>query len=598
MNPGSREPTAQATELALAPSGSFERYFEHVSAAFAVTRGPEHVLVYTNSAFRNLMPAAREAAIGRPILDAFPGQGATKLTPVLDRAFRSGVVARDRRVDGAEPGAPAWSCTVWPEGSEDGGERHLIIELREAIEPHPALGLQRQIAERMLLSALRERDVAQSAEASRRGAAFLAAASRRLAESLDERTTLDSMARLSLPHLGAWCIVDVIDHDGTMRRLGLIHPNPAKQALLAELDGRWSPEPNDPFGAPAALRGSGPTIVADGVDAVLDDAAHDSGTRRILREVGVGVLLTIPLVAHDRLIGAVTFVSGERDHVYSDEDVALAEDLASRSAMALDSARLHGEALTLKAKAEAASQAKSAFLRAMSHELRTPLNAIGGYVELLGMGLRGPVTDAQHADLARIRSNQRHLLALITDVLNLVRAGSGRLLYEIGDVVATDALAAAVALVEPLILEKIIVYDVVECDPTIVARGDPEKVTQILVNLLSNAIKFTPRGGQIAFDCEVTDDTVRLNIADTGVGIPADKLEAIFDPFFQVYADPASREEGVGLGLAISRDLARAMHGDVTVESVLGHGARFTLVLPRAGAPPKGERTGTTRSSA
>jgi signal transduction histidine kinase len=131
-------------------------------------------------------------------------------------------------------------------------------------------------------------------------------------------------------------------------------------------------------------------------------------------------------------------------------------------------------------------------------------------------------------------------------------------------------------------VRKTIVYDTIDCDPALVARGDPAKVIQIVVNLLSNSVKFTHPGGQMEIGCAATDDVVQLYVSDTGVGIPEDKLEAIFDPFFQVNSGLAGRDSGVGLGLAISRDLARAMHGDLTVESELGVGSRFTLTLPSA----------------
>jgi signal transduction histidine kinase len=198
------------------------------------------------------------------------------------------------------------------------------------------------------------------------------------------------------------------------------------------------------------------------------------------------------------------------------------------------------------------------------------------------MGLRGPVTDEQHADLARMKTSQQYLLVLITEILNFVQVGSGRVSYDLSNVNACDAITRAVELIEPLIARRGIVWDGIACDKSIVARADPEKVTQILVNLLSNAIKFTPVGGRIAADCEAKGDTVLLSFKDTGVGIPADKLDAIFEPFVQLKEGLADRESGVGLGLAISRDLARAMNGDLTVESGEGGGARFTLALPRA----------------
>jgi signal transduction histidine kinase len=232
--------------------------------------------------------------------------------------------------------------------------------------------------------------------------------------------------------------------------------------------------------------------------------------------------------------------------------------------------------------AETANRAKTAFLRAMSHELRTPLNAIGGYIDLLDMGLRGPVTETQHADLARVRTNQQHLAALITEILNFARAGSSSVFYAVSDVNGCDALRHAVELIEPLVAQQGLVFDGITGDSSIVARADPEKVTQILVNLLSNAIKFTPAGGHISAECAGVDDIVRLSVIDTGLGIPAAKLEAIFEPFVQLKEGLADREAGIGLGLSIGRDLARAMNGDLTVESTEGKGTRFTLSLPRA----------------
>jgi signal transduction histidine kinase len=566
------------------PGGSPERYLEHLPTAFAVTRGAEHTLVYANAAFRRLSGPATESALGRPVVDALSGRGTDRLAEVLDRAFRTGIAVRDERIETIDEGTPTWRCTVWPIVN-DGRPEHLLIEIRETTAADRTLALQREVSERMLLGALREHDAAEIAEESRRRATYLAAKGRQLAESLDERATLDVLANLALPHLGAWCIVDIIDVDGTIHRLAIVHPDPVRQALLRELEGRWSPAESDSFGAPAMLRSPQPMLVAgEAIDAALA-AARDPETLRILREIGVGSLLTVPLVIRDRVIGALTFVSGQRD-AYSAQDVALAEDLAIRSAMALDSARLHGEALELRAKADAASQAKTVFLGAMSHELRTPLNAIAGYVDLIDLGLRGPVTDEQHIDLGRIRRNEQHLMALISDLLNLVRVGSGRVLYAIADLSAREMLVAAVEMVEPLIVQKTIVYDVAECDPAIRLRADAEKLTQILVNLLSNAIKFTPIGGRIFLECEADAEVVLLHVTDSGIGVPADKIEAIFEPFVQVKEGLAGRDTGVGLGLAISRDLARAMGGDLTVRSVLGEGARFTVSLPRAGGAP------------
>ena len=575
--------SAVNADATFSAAGSFEQVMEHIAAAFVLTRGAQHTLVYANAAFRHLVaPEGEPLRLGWPIAAAFGTRDTSRLTALLDRAFRTGVGSRNRRIELLDEHALPLTCTVWPDVNRNGDSEHLVLELRAATAGELTLGYQREVAERLLLSALREQDAAAAADVSRRGAVFLAAEGRRLAESLDEGATLAAMERMSLPHLGAWCIIDTLDDDDTMHRLAVVHPDPAKQAILEELDGRWIPAPADRFGLPAALRGARPTVIADDVDAALAGAAHDPEILRALRELGAGPLLTVPLVIRDRLIGAVTFVGGRRGGSFTVEEVELAEDLASRSALSLDRARLYGEAIALKLRAESASQAKTTFLSRMSHELRTPLNAIGGYVDLMELEIHGPVTDAQHSDLARIRTNQRYLMGLVSDLLNLTKVGSGNLVYNVSDFLAHEVLAASVALVEPLFAQKGLIFGGITCGAGIAARGDPERVTQILVNLLSNAIKFTPSGGRIDIECKETHAVVLMRVSDTGIGIPSDKLEAIFEPFVQVQAGSLGPGAGIGLGLSISRDLSRDMHGDLTVKSTLGQGAQFSLTLPRS----------------
>ncbi|NUO93536.1 MAG: HAMP domain-containing histidine kinase [Gemmatimonadaceae bacterium] len=228
-----------------------------------------------------------------------------------------------------------------------------------------------------------------------------------------------------------------------------------------------------------------------------------------------------------------------------------------------------------------ANRAKGDFLAVMSHELRTPLNAIGGYADILQLGIYGEVTAKQKEALARIMRSQQMLLSLINDVLNFAKLDAGQVQYRMANVPLDALLAQVEQLVAPQLEAKSLRYQFERCDAALVVRADREKLTQIVLNLLSNAIKFTAPEGTIRLACDVDATWVRVNVHDTGIGIPADRLESIFDPFVQVDRSLNRPHEGVGLGLSISRDLAQGMGGTLTVRSTVGEGSTFTLRLRR-----------------
>ncbi len=234
------------------------------------------------------------------------------------------------------------------------------------------------------------------------------------------------------------------------------------------------------------------------------------------------------------------------------------------------------------AEVEGLSRAKSQFLASMSHELRTPLNAIGGYAELIEMGLGGSVTDQQREYLTRIRTSQQHLLRIINDLLNYSRIESGKLSYEQEQVPLTAVMDAVATMVGPQAIAKRITLEASPLGDDVIALADRLKVEQIVLNLVTNAVKFTPASGRVTISSRASGDQVEIAVADTGPGVPPDRLEDIFEPFVQLGRSLSSGHEGAGLGLAISRDLARAMGGDVTVQSKAGKGATFTLSLPKA----------------
>ena len=412
---------------------------------------------------------------------------------------------------------------------------------------------------------------------------FLAEASRLLGSSTDHRQTLLNLAHAAVPRLGDWCAIDLLDDpDSTlvppaMTRVSLVHEDPKKLELAEEFQREYPPDWSGkrPNAVADALRGEA-ILIPEITDQILVAGAIDDRHLELLRSLGLTSVMIVPLLAGGRALGAITFVAGESGRRYTDDDLALAKDLAGRAATAVEHSML-------LERAEAANVAKTEFLRTMSHELRQPLNAMGGLLQLWEMGLRGALTEAQQSDLERIKRNQHQLATMIEDLLSFARLEAGRLEVEM----TTVALDAVLRALDPLVSLDLethgIAYEYRSCDETLTALGDIERIHQVLVNLVTNAIRAMPSGGRITVSCEPdrSGDFVGIAVSDSGVGIPADKLESIFVPFVQLGRALNQPREGAGLGLAISKALAEAMGGTLMATSEVGVGSTFVLRLRR-----------------
>jgi light-regulated signal transduction histidine kinase (bacteriophytochrome) len=352
--------------------------------------------------------------------------------------------------------------------------------------------------------------------------------------------------------------------DGTLR----LHPRGSFELWEQEVRGTSAPWSASELAAAAEFRGTVIDILLRRADEIVALNAELERANQQLQESAVELE-----VQAEELQASTDELIEHRAEL----ERALGSERAARS-----------DAQRAREDAEAANKAKSDFLAMMSHELRTPLNAIGGYTQLLQLGLRGQTTPEQLADYERIRSNQQHLLGLINSILNFARLEAGQVQITLADVPVGKVLGAVEALVAPQMMEKGLTYTWDACGadssgaPARV-RADEEKLRQVILNLVSNAIKFTDRGGRIEVGCAQERDSVAIHVRDTGRGIAPDRLTHIFDPFVQVDRHlTAESQQGVGLGLAISRDLARKMGGDLRAESVVGEGSVFTLTLPRA----------------
>ena len=410
---------------------------------------------------------------------------------------------------------------------------------------------------------------------------YLDRATALLTSPLDARQRLTDLARLVVPDFADWCAIDLVDDSGTVNQVAVAHIDPSKEQWARELNKRYPPRTDAPTGVPNVLRTGQSEIYPDIPDELLVAGAIDDEHLRISRELGLRSAMVVPLATDGKPFGALTLVSAESRRRYTDDDLRLATELARRAAFAIDNAQQHERAQQAQRAAEAANRAKSEFLAAMSHELRTPLNAIAGYVDLLLVGVRGEVSADQQADLERIRRAQRHLLGLINDVLNYARIEAGHVDLRITRVLVSDLIDDLHAFIDPQAAERGIALHCDQPSENLATRVDREKARQILLNLVSNSLKFTPAGGRIDVTCDTDADRVYIQVTDTGMGIPIDRLEAVFEPFVQVHRSLTESTTGVGLGLAISRDLARAMGGDLTVQSTEGAGSTFTFAAPR-----------------
>ena len=395
----------------------------------------------------------------------------------------------------------------------------------------------------------------------------------------------DRLTRLAARLLGApVALVTLVDADRQFFKSGVGLPEPWASV-------RETPLSHSICQNVVALRA--PLVIPDARDhpLVRDNVA--------VRDLGVSAYAGIPLATGDgHMLGSFCVIDREPRR-WTSEELATLADLAAAAVTEIELRAALERAEAARAEAAAANRAKDDFLALVSHELRSPLSGIASNAQMLAAGVCGPVTAQQTRALERIRLSQRHLSGLITQLLDFKKIASGHVHYDIARVPAGEALRAAAAIVESELEERALRFavhvdgrapDEDDRGDAVAVRADPEKLRQVLVNLLANAARFTPAGGSVTLACDTSDasdaEIVRISVRDTGIGIPADKLDAVFEPFVQVKdarrPGAGGGGTGTGLGLAISRTLARGMGGDLTAESAEGAGSTFTLTLPSA----------------
>jgi len=401
---------------------------------------------------------------------------------------------------------------------------------------------------------------------------FLAEASAVLVTSLDYESTLTSLAQLIVPRLADWCTVDMLTDDRNIERLAVTHQDAAKVELAWELNRLYPHDLYETEGVSKVIRTGQPELYPNIPDELLALVSRNAEHLKTLRQLGFKSSMIIPLIAHNRVLGAITLMAAESGRRFTAADLGFAEDLAQRAALAVDNARLYREA-------QEVNRLKDEFLATLSHELRTPLTAVLGWTRLLGTGQLDETT--QNRALETIERNAQSQVQLIDDILDVSRIIRGKLRLNVRPAELSPVIEAAVDSVRPAAEAKGIRLQVVLDPRAGPVSGDPDRLQQVVWNLLSNAIKFTPKDGRVQVLLTRVNSHLELTVSDTGQGIESKFLPYVFDRFRQ--ADPSTTRThgGLGLGLAIVRHLVELHGGTVTAESEgAGQGTTFKVSLP------------------
>jgi len=397
-----------------------------------------------------------------------------------------------------------------------------------------------------------------------------------LTSTLDYERTLHAVARLATPVLGDFCIVDVVESDGRVQRVAAVHADPEAQAVLDELWKNYTPEQGSRQPARRVIESGEPELLPVVDSDVIAGHTQDPRHAMLIRQLNVRSHLAVPIRAASEILGVIS-LGYVGDRRYSETDVAFAQALASRAAIAIENARLYAEAERASAAAAVANRAKDQFIAVLSHELRNPMAPIVTSLELLrlkhGAGRELDVLDRQI----------RHMRRLVDDLLDVSRIARGKLEIDLHEMDLAEAVRQSVELVRPQMQQRHHVLDVDASDGGMKVAGDLERLVQVFANLLSNAARYTEPGGTISVKAGVEEAQAVVTVSDNGMGIPADMLPRIFEPFVQGEQSIDRRLGGLGLGLAIVRAILEAHGGTVSASSSgPGRGSVFEVRLPLA----------------
>jgi signal transduction histidine kinase len=413
---------------------------------------------------------------------------------------------------------------------------------------------------------------------------LLAEAGEVLGASLDDAETLRNLARLAVLELADWCVVDVAEDNGRIRRVAVAHRDPERQALV-EMLLRYAPAGDRGHVSREAWQAHRASLIDQIDETVLDDVALDDTHRAVLRQLDPGSCMVVPMVARKRLLGVLVLAADRDRRTFDERDLALATELGRRAAVAVDNARLYRVA-------QDAALARQRVLGIVAHDLRSPLHGVIIAADMLLHYLEDDPNPAHRRSAQAILREASRMNRLIQDLLDVRALDSGGLTVECRSIGAAVIAEDAFSRFRDHAQAAEIDFRLDASANLSHVSADPVRVGQVLSNLIDNALKFTPRGGRVTLAAHACPNGVRFIVSDTGPGIPADQHDRVFAPFWQIQK---SDRRGAGLGLSIARGIVAAHGSRIELDSRAGEGATFSFVLPAVTA---GESTRPSEESA
>ena len=503
---------------------------------------PDGTILFVNGAYARSLHTTADALEGANIWDFVSEQERAEVRALLDQITPDAPeVTLENRVESAD--GPRW--TLWT-------NRGLSFDMNDRATEIQSCGI----------------DITHRKQ-TEHSLQFLAQASKSLSSLVDQARTLERVAQMAVPAFADWCAVDIVDQGGYLQRLAVAHHDPQNVRWAEEFHRRYPPDPNAPLGATHVLRTGESELMSDITDSMLVESARDDAHLQLLRDMQLKSYMCVPLSVKGKSLGVISFITAESARCYTADDLAIAEDVANRAAVAIENARLYQEA-------READRRKDEFLAMLAHELRNPLAPIRSGLEVLAM--------EDNSDLATITLMQeqvQHLVCLVDDLLDVSRIMQGRIELRKEPIELSAVLRRSVDAVEGQIAERHQRLVVSAPEQSLWVAADPVRLVQVVQNLLHNATKYTGPGGRIELVVEANEKQLEIRVRDTGIGIEPDLLPRIFDPFVQSSRSLDRTQGGLGIGLTLAKRLVELHDGRISAESGgAGCGSTFSVCLP------------------